>query len=139
MYDGVAVLTDRHVGEANVANGMNQSEIYKISVLSSGARGLLVAMVCYGITDISNKPGGFYSSSIGSNSMNTSQIRSTFATMIDVKRHTGGIQIGHECTEMNVRRWISELHDCGLIKGGGLRSLLGMRSFSGQRSEKVKK
>jgi hypothetical protein len=38
--------------------------------------------------------------------------------MIELKKKTGGIQIGHDVNEMSVKSWISELHDCSLIKGG---------------------
>ena len=137
-YDGVAVLTDRHVAEANVASAICQGELYKIGILSSGARGLLVAMVSYGQSDISTKPGGYFSMTSGAIPMNASQIRGAFSTMIDIKKQTNGIAIGHECTEMNVRSWISELHDCGLIKGGGSSSFGGARSISRVRSEKVR-
>ena len=68
-------------------------------MLSSGARGLLVSMLCYPVSD---SKGGL-TADMGAIAMNLSQIRGTFAAMIDVKRHTGGICIGHECTEMNIR------------------------------------
>ena len=134
----MAVLTDRNVAEANAASTICQGELYKIGILSSGARGLLVAMVCYGVSDIFTKPGGYFSYTSGAIPMNSSQIRGAFSTMIDVKKQTKGIAIGHECTEMNVRSWISELHDCGLIKGGGSSSFGGARSFCRGRSEKVR-
>ena len=137
IYNGVALLTDRHVAEANIANGLNQSELYKVGVISSGARGLLVAMVCYGISDTFVKPGN-NSSHTGAIPMNSSQIRGSFATLIDIKKQTKGIAIGHECTEMNIRRWISELQDAGLIKGGSSSFGVG-RSLNLGRSEKVRK
>ena len=135
IFDGVAVLTDRHVAEANVASSLSQGELYKIQILSSGARGLLVAMVCYGVSDTFTKQ-SYGSSVMGAMPMNMAQIRGSFSTLIEIKKQTKGIAIGHECTEMNVRRWISELHDVGLIKGGS--SSLGVgRSFKAGRSEKV--
>ena len=89
--------------------GNSGGEALKIGSLSSGARGLLVAMVCFGACETftagkAGPQGGF-----GPVPMNMSQIRSSFSTMLDVKRSTGGIQIGHESTEMNVRNWINEL------------------------------
>ena len=137
IFDGIAVLTDRHVAEANVASSISQGELYKIQILSSGARGLLVAMVCYGISDTFTKQGCNFSV-MGALPMNMAQIRGSFSTLIEIKKQTKGIAIGHECTEMNVRRWISELHDVGLIKSSsGSRSLGVGRSFNGGRSEKV--
>jgi hypothetical protein len=131
------VITDRHVAEANIDQGLSGGEALKIGSLSSGARGLLVAMVCYGVCEtlLVTKAGGA-SMDLGPIPMNMSQIRSSFTTMLDVKKRSGGIQIGHESTEMNIRNWINELHDCGLIKGGA-NSFGGARSFSGGRSDKV--
>ena len=137
IYDGSPVLTDSHVAEANFQVGNNQGELYKIGILTSGARGLLVAMTCYGISDTFVKPGAKVKD-VGALPMDISQIRGSFATLIDVKKQCGGIVIGHECTETNIRRWVSELHDCGLIKGGP-STLGGARSFAGGKSEKVKR
>ena len=92
-------------------------------------------MVCYGVSDTFTKQ-SYGSSVMGAMPMNMAQIRGSFSTLIEIKKQTKGIAIGHECTEMNVRRWISELHDVGLIKGGS--SSLGVgRSFKAGRSEKV--
>ena len=132
LFDGVAVLTDRHIAEANIALGLGGTEALKIGSLTSGARGLLVAMICYGVCDTFAVKGG----AVRPVSMNTIQIRSSFTTMLEVKEKTGGIQIGHEVSETNVRNWINELHDCSLIRGG-VSSCGGARSFSGGRSDKV--
>ena len=98
-----------------------------------------MAMVCYGVCDTFAVRGGAGAGTggdLGPIPMNMSQIRSCFTTMLEVKKKSGGIAIGHEPTEMNVRNWINELHDCGLIKGG-VNSFGGARSFSGGRSDKV--
>ena len=58
LFDGVAVITDRHVAESNIALGLSGGEALKIGSLSSGARGLLVAMVCYGVCDTFAVRGG---------------------------------------------------------------------------------
>ena len=131
------MITDRHVAEANIEQGLSGSEAIKIASLSSGARGLLVAMVCYGVSEtlLVTKTGG-PSMDCGRLSMNMSEISKSFTTMLDVKKKSGGIQIGHESTDMNIQNWIYELHSCGLIKGGE-NSRGGLRSFSGGRSDKV--
>ena len=126
------MITDRHVAEANIEQGLSGSEAIKIASLSSGARGLLVAMVCYlHVT----KTGGPSMDCVPV-PMNMSQIRESFTKMLERKKKSGGIQIGHESTDMNMKNWIYELHSCGLIRGGK-NSCGGKRSFSGGRSDKV--
>ena len=132
------MITDRHVGEAVIGMGNSGGEAQKIGNLTSGARGALVAMVCFGACDTFTGGKGGVQVGFGPAAMDMSQIRSSFNTMLDWKKSTGGIQIGHDPTEMNVRNWISELHDCGLIKGGR-NTFGGNRSFSGGRSDKVLK
>ena len=131
------VLTDAHVAEAIFQVGQNHGEVFKLSTLSSGARGLLVAMTCYGVCDTFVKL-GVKAKDIGATPMNLSQIRRSFATLIDVKRQCRGITIGHECSERNIRTWVSELHDCGLIKGG-VRGLRGTVANSRGKSGQVKR
>ena len=89
VFDGVAVITDRHVAEANIALGLSGGEALKIGSLSSGARGLLVAMVCYGACDTFSAKGGPVGD-FGPIPMNMSQVRSSFTTMIEVKKKMGG-------------------------------------------------
>jgi hypothetical protein len=107
------------------------SEITKIASLSSGCRGLLVAMICHGNCETFTAK-GCSSGESGPVPMNKSQIRSSFVTMIEVKRKIGGIKIGHEVNEMNVMSWINELHDCSLIKGGKTSA------FTGGKGDMVK-
>jgi hypothetical protein len=68
---------------ANNALGHNSGETQKIGYLSSGARGLLVAMVCYGISDAHTEKGlGGLHLNMGPLPMNMSQMRASFTTMI---------------------------------------------------------
>jgi predicted nuclease with TOPRIM domain len=90
-------------------------------------------MICYGSCETFTAKGG----AGGPVPMNKSQIRSSFVTMIEVKKKSGGIQIGHDVNEMSVMNWISELHDCGLIRGGA-SSVRGVRAFTGGKSDMVK-
>lgn len=120
------MITDRHVGEAVIAMGSSGGEAQKIGNLTSGARGALVAMVCFGVRDTFT----------GGKGGDMSEIMKSFKAMLDWKKSTGGIQIGHEDLEFNVRNWINELHGCGLIMGGQ-NSCGGNRSFAGGRSNKV--
>ena len=78
--------------------------------LSSGARGLLVAMICYAVRDMDSLTIGI--------PMNLSQIRDTFRTMLDMKYFRGGILIGHECLDSSISAWTFELSCTGVLKGG---------------------
>jgi hypothetical protein len=111
------------------------SETTKIATLSSGCRGLLVAMICHGTCETFTAK-GCSSGESAPLPMNKSQIRSSFVTMIEVKKKSGGIQIGHDVNEMSVMNWISELHDCGLIRGGA-SSARGVRAFTGGKRDMV--
>jgi hypothetical protein len=112
------------------------SETTKIATLSSGCRGLLVAMICHGTCETFAAK-GCSSGESGPVPMNKSQIRSSFTTMIAVKKQTpGGIEIGHDVNEMSVMNWISELHDCGLIRRGA-SSARGVRAFTGGKGDMV--
>jgi hypothetical protein len=122
------------VAECASALGAMTSETTKITTLSSGCRGLLVSMICNGTCETFTAKGG----AGGPVPMNKSQIRSSFVTMIEVKKKTGGIEIGHDVNETSVMNWISELHDCGLIRGGGALKAKGMRAFTGGKSDMVK-
>lgn len=117
------------MAEANINQGLSGGEALKIASLSSGARGLLVAMVCHGKREppLVTKKGG-PSIDFGPTPMNMSEILKSFTDMLESKKKSGGIQIGHEPTDLNVGHWISELHNCSLITGGANRSLPGGRS-----------
>ena len=123
IFDGVPVITDRHVAEANIDQGLSGGEALKVASLSSGARGLLVAMVCHSKPEppLVTKTGG-PSMDFGPIPMNMSEILQSFTRMLEAKKNSGGIQIGHEPTIDNVGHWIFELHSCSLINGGANRS-----------------
>jgi hypothetical protein len=126
VFDGVPVISDRHVGEANLAMGNNGGEAQKIGSLTPGARGLLVAMVCCSV------PGVF----TGGRGGDMSDIRKSFDALVDLKKKSGGIMIGFESSDANVQNWTKELANCSLIVGGE-NSCGGNRSFAKSRSIKV--
>lgn len=119
MYDGVAILSYRDMGESYFANAINERKHLELGTLTSDARGLLVAMICCRKIDI-------FSSSTESDLISLHDIKSCLRTMTGVMEQSNGIRsslrLGRGSTEINIHKWLSELHNCGLIKGdGGLR------------------
>jgi hypothetical protein len=90
-------------------------------------------MICYGTCETFTAKGG----AGGPVPMNKREIRSSFVTMIEVKKKSGGIEIGHDVNETSVMNWISELHDCGLIRGGANGTRV-VRAFTGGKSDMVR-
>jgi hypothetical protein len=119
VTDIIPIVLMKHVASVTREAGLGPSwDIKKIENLSDGARALLVAIICFGKTDMTPS-----CKSIG---LTIREMREALQTYVEVKRQSG-IMIGHDPSETNVNRWFDELHFGKLVEGGP-KTLMGYRT-----------
>ena len=92
------------------------SHTYKVEILTTGARCLLIAMMCFGKLDFVSVQGVEDFSKMVAMPMNMIEIRESVTGMISYVAQSKNIKIGHECTQLNLRNWVEELSNNGLIR-----------------------
>ena len=92
------------------------SHTYKVEILTTGARCLLIAMMCFGKLDFVSVQGVEDFSKMVAMPMNMFEIRESVTGMISYVAQSKNIKIGHECTQLNLRNWVEELSNNGLIR-----------------------
>ena len=134
IFDGVAFLPSALVIEAVCKATDSKSASLKVGKLTDGARCLLVAFLCFGNLEFVEINGGYDFTKMVLVPMNMIDIRRSVKLMITNLAHYKKIKIGHEATESNVRLWVEELSDNGLIKNDSCP----IRFMPGQVASQVK-
>ena len=119
VTDIIPIVLMKHVASAVKEAGIGPSgEIKKVGNLSDGARALLIAIICYGKTDVT--------SCYNVLGLTIREMREALITYVEIKRQSGLI-IGHDPSETNVNRWVDELRCAAMIEGRP-KSLMGCRA-----------
>ena len=134
IFDGVAFLPSGPVIQAVCKATDSKSASLKFGNLTDGARCLLVAILCFGNLEFVKMNGRYNFTKMELVPMNMINIRRSVNLMIHTLAQHKKIKIGHEATESNVRLWVEELSDNGLIKNDSCP----IRFMPGQVASQVK-
>ena len=116
IFDGTPFIKATHIIDTVKKMTYATSHTYKVEILTTGARCLLIAMMCFGKLDFVSVQGVEDFSKMVAMPMNMIEIRESVTGMISYVAQSKNIKIGHECTQLNLRNWVEELSNNGLIR-----------------------